>query len=87
MRARERERERERENMRSDVSSSVHGGAVAAKDEPRETLREAIEVVLRGAGPEGLTAKEIGAAVLLSRRVAWQRCLRENVLDRRCLQG
>ena len=51
-------------NMRSDVSSSVHGGAVAAKDEPRETLREAIEEVLRGAGPEGLTAKEIGAAVI-----------------------
>ena len=50
--------------MRSDVSSSVHGGAVAAKDEPRETLREAIEEVLRGAGPEGLTAKEIGAAVI-----------------------
>ena len=50
--------------MRSDVSSSVHGGAVAAKDEPRETLREAIEVVLRGAGPEGLSAKEMGVAVI-----------------------
>ena len=61
---RARERERERENMRSDVSSSVHGGAVAAKDEPRETLREAIEEVLRGAGPDGLTAKEIGVAVI-----------------------